>query len=145
MTAGDQDRRARVAPWVDKDRTRGVGIFSSVFGLIFFLVFLLFAVQLMYSLYATTVISGAGYDAGRQLARTGDTDLAEDRFAAVIGGYDATVTFDFEGGTSFTDADTIVVNVTGSNPTLLPDRFARPLPFANVDRTIRIRNEKLIR
>lgn len=50
MTAGDQDRRARVAPWVDKDRTRGVGIFSSVFGLIFFLVFLLFAVQLMYSL-----------------------------------------------------------------------------------------------
>ncbi len=125
--------------------SRGVGIFSSVFGLLFFLTFLLFAVQIVYSLYATSVISAAAYDAGRQLARTGDPLIAEARFADTVGTYDASAVFSFEGGTSFGDAETIVVSVMGANPTLLPDRFAGPLPFATVHRTIRIRNERFVR
>jgi hypothetical protein len=141
---------ARPGPVRDRPRARptsssGVGIFSSVFGLLFFLTFLLFAVQIVYSLYATSVISAAAYDAGRQLARTGDPLIAEARFADTVGSYHASAAFSFEGGTNFGDAETIVVSVTGANPTLLPDRFAEPLPFATVHRTIRIRNEKFVR
>lgn len=123
---------------------RGAGIISSIFGLLMFLVFMLFSVQLLFSLYATSVITGAAYDAGRQVAQTGDVGLGQARFAGAVNSYDATVSFGFEGGTGFDDADVIIVRVTGANPTLLPDRFAAELPFANVDRTIRIRNEKFI-
>lgn len=123
---------------------RGAGIISSLFGLMIFLVFLLFATQLLFSLYATSVISNAAYDAGRQVARTGDTAIGQARFDGAVGSYDASVTFGHEGGTGFNDADVILVTVTGRNPTLLPDRFAEPLPFATVNRTVRVRNEKFI-
>lgn len=125
-------------------RDRGAGIISSLFGLMIFLVFLLFATQLLFSLYATSVITNAAYDAGRQVAQTGDTAVGNARFEGAVGSYEADVAFSFEGGTGFADADVIIVTVTGENPTLLPDRFAQPLPFANVERTIRIRNEKFI-
>lgn len=123
---------------------RGAGVFSSAFGLLMFLVFLLFAVQVLFSLYATSVVTGAGYDAGRHLARTGDAAGAAQRFDQTIGDYDAAVRFSFEGGTGLADADVIVVTITGENPTVLPDRFARTLPFGTVDRTLRITNETFV-
>jgi hypothetical protein len=115
-----------------------------VFGLGIFLAFLLLAVQLLYSLHATSVLTSAGYDAGRHLARTGDPELAAQRFESATGGYDATIDFELEGGTTLGEADTVIVTIRGTNPTLIPDKLAGPLPFVEVERTLRIRNERLV-
>lgn len=115
---------------------RGAGIFSAVFGLSFFLVFLLLAVQFMWSLYATSVVTAAAYDAGRLAARTGSPAAGVARFDQVIGSYDAAASI------SVPDAEgSVVVTITGENPSLLPQRLARALPFASIERTVEIRNE----
>lgn len=130
MTPGLRSRRSH-------EGERGAGLFSSVFGVVFFLVFLLFAMQLLWGMYATTVVTAAAYDAGRTSARTGDPGAGAARFARSIGGYDATVAI-------AVGDDTVVVTVTGENPTLLPDRFARTLPFGTVDRRLEIRREQFV-
>lgn len=112
---------------------------SSVFGLLFFLVFMLLAMQVLWSLYATTVVTSAAYDAGRTAARTGDAATGVARFEQAIGGYDADVAI-----TVPTGEGPVVVTVTGENPTVLPDSFARVLPFGTIDRRIEIRNEVFI-
>lgn len=110
-----------------------------MFGLLFFLVFMLLAVQVLWSLYATTVVTSAAYDAGRLAARTGDAGAATARFESTIGSYDADVSIDVP------PADGVVtVVLTGENPTLLPDRWARVLPFGDIDRTIEIRREVFV-
>ena len=105
----------------------------------FFLVFLLFAVQVLWSLYATTVVTSAAYDAGRLAARTGDATAGEARFESSIGSYDADVSISVPAGEGV-----VTVTVTGENPSMLPDRFARVMPFGRIDRTIEIRNEVFV-
>ena len=105
----------------------------------FFLIFLLFAVQVLWSLYATTVVTSAAYDAGRLAARTGDATAGEARFESTIGSYDAEVTIIVPVGEG-----TVSVVITGENPSMLPDRFARVMPFGTIERTIEIRNEVFI-
>lgn len=124
---------------VPRAQQRGAGIFSSVFGLMFFLVFLLLATQLMWSLYATSVVTSAAYDAGRTAARSGDAGAGEARFESSIGTYDADVFISVPPGEGV-----VTVVVTGANPSLLPDRFARSLPFGVIERTIEIRNETFV-
>lgn len=116
---------------------RGAGVFSSVFGVSFFLVFLLFAVQLLWGLYATTVVTAAAYDAGRTAARTGDAGAGAARFASTVGDYDATASV-------AVGEEVVVVTVSGTNPTLLPERWARQLPFGSIERTVRIRRETFV-
>ncbi len=118
---------------------RGAGIFSSVFGLMFFLTFMLLAVQVLWSLYATSVVTSAAYDAGRTAARSGDAGAGQARFAQAIGGYDADIAIAVPSGEG-----TVVVTVSGENPSLLPERFATALPFASIDRTIEIRREVFV-
>ncbi len=118
---------------------RGAGVFASAFGLVFFLVFLLLAVQLMWSLYATSVITGAAYDAGRIAARTGDAGAAVSRFERSVGSYDADVAITVPPGEGV-----VVVDIAGTNPTLLPQRWARALPFGTIDRSLEIRREVFI-
>lgn len=118
---------------------RAAGLLSSAFGLLFFLVFMLLAVQVLWSLYATTVVTGAAHDAGRLVARTGDPAAGIARFESTIGSYPADVAI-----TVPTGEGTVVVVLTGENPTLLPDRFARVLPFGLIDRTIEMRAEVFV-
>ena len=122
-----------------RTRDRGAGLFSSVFGLVFFLVFMLLAMQVMWSLYATTVVTSAAYDAGRTAARTGDAAAGQARFNEAIGSYDAEVDIQVPA-----DEGTVIVTITGENPSLLPARFATALPFMTIERTIEIRNEVFI-
>jgi len=120
-------------------RDRGAGIFSSAFGLLFFLLFMLLAVHVMWSLYATSVVTSAAYDAGRTAARTGSAEAGQARFQSTIGDYDATIAI-----TVPLDVGVVTVVVSGDNPSMLPDRFARALPFASIERTIEIRNEVFV-
>lgn len=110
-----------------------------MFGLLFFLVFLLFAIQVLWSLYATTVVTSAAYDAGRLAARTGDASAGEARFESTIGSYEADVAITVPAGEGV-----VTVEVTGDNPSVLPDRFARVMPFGTIERTIEIRNEVFV-
>ena len=76
------------------------------------------------------------YDAGRLAARTGSPAAGVARFDQVIGSYDAAASI------SVPDAEgSVVVTITGENPSLLPQRLARALPFASIERTVEIRNE----
>ena len=38
----------------------------------------------------------------------------------------------------------VTVEVSGENPSMLPDRFARIMPFGTIERTIEIRNEVFV-
>lgn len=127
-------RAGRVRP-----RDRGAGLFSAAFGLVIFLAFLMLAVQVLVSLYATSVVTGAAYDAARYAARTGDAGTAEARFARSVGGADVSASISVIDGAN--GPDQVVVTVTGKAPTFLAGRFAANLPFGTIDRTIRIRGE----
>jgi Flp pilus assembly protein TadG len=118
---------------------RGAGLFSAAFGLVIFLAFLMLAVQVLVSLYATSVVTGAAYDAGRYAARTGDAGAAQARFARSVGGADVAASISIVNGTN--GPDQVIVTISGKAPTFLAGRFAADLPFGTIDRTIRIRGE----
>lgn len=124
----------------DRARTeRGVGLFSSAFGLLIFLVMLLFAVQVLVSLYANSVVSSVAYDAARYAARTGDVAGAQARFARGVGSADVSAAISVVAGPD--GPDQVTVRVTGRAPTFLAGRFSSDLPFGTIDRTITVRGE----
>ncbi len=62
----------------------GEGLFSTLFGVLMFLLFLLFTVQVTTHLYATTVVTTAAYDAARLVS--GAQVLGEQEATAVTAG-----------------------------------------------------------
>jgi hypothetical protein len=107
---------------------------------------MMFAVQVLYNLYATSVVTAAAFDAARVVAggaATGDRRDAEAdgraRFRALVGRYAArhVETLDFGESTD----DVIVLHVRARNPSLLPGRPAAAA-FGTIDRRIRVRVER---
>lgn len=114
---------------------------SSIFGLLVVLVLLLFAVQVVYDLYATSAVTAAAYDAARVVAG-GDggpatTAAAEDGARRAVGRYGERLTF-----TWTVDADVVALHVRARNPGFLPASLRRPLGVDVVDRTVRVRTER---
>lgn len=103
---------------------------------------LLFSVQALLNLYATTVVTSVAYDAARQVAGSdGGTRAqagAEAEARRMLGRFGQEVSFDWSGTTD----DDVVLRVRGTVPSVLlpPDRG--PLPFGSIDRTVRLRVEK---
>src|SRR5438093_4554024 len=84
------------------DRDRGAGLFSTSFGILFFLGFLFFAVQLLFNLYATSVVTSATYDAARMVATSphhpatqADLDDAVAHARTLLGSYADRATFEW--------------------------------------------------
>jgi hypothetical protein len=125
-------------------REAGTGVISSITGVFVFLVLLLFAVQVTYDLFATSAVSAAAYDAARVVAgadaqgRASATTDAEAQARRVLGRYGDRVTFTWR-----VDADWVELQVVAVNPGFLPVAIRRPLGADVVDRTIRIRVERL--
>lgn len=121
---------------------RGAGVLSSAFGLLFFLLFLLGAVQLLYSLYVSSVVTDAAYSAARHVAGhiVDDGPAAEARararFDQAVGALEASLVITYDG-------DDVVVRVQASPPGLLPPGLGEALPYRHIDRTIRVRIEDL--
>jgi hypothetical protein len=120
---------------------RGGGPISMWIGFSVFLVMLLFAVQVLFNLYATSVVTAVSYDAARRVAG-GDGGpafiaAAESQARAELGRYGTRVTFDW----SATDADEVVLHVHASNPHVLLPVLAGPAALDQLDRTIRVRVE----
>ncbi|MEY2475796.1 MAG: hypothetical protein QOG87_1111 [Actinomycetota bacterium] len=115
---------------------------SSIFGLFVVLVLLLLAVQVVYDLYATSAVTAAAYDAARVVAGADGgpsaIPVAEDGARQALGRYGERLEFSWA-----VDGDVVQLHVTATNPGFLPAAMRRPLGVDAVDRTVRLRTERV--
>ena len=133
-----QTRRRRIAAAGDE---RGGGPLSAWFGLVVFLALLLFAVQVLYNLYATSVVTSVAFDAARRVAAAegGPAAVApaEAEARQALGRYGERVSFEWA-----VDADLVALRVRATNPSFLLPAQAGPVVFGDIDRTVRVRVER---
>ena len=121
---------------------RGGGLVQLWVGFFVFLGMLLFAVQLLFNLYAASVVTSISYDAARRVAGSdgGPDYIAEAEADArqALGRYERHVQFDWNATTQ----EEVVLRVHSENPSVLLPVLAGPLAFDTLDRTIRVRVER---
>ncbi len=126
----------------------GTGLIATFAAVIVFLAFLLFAVQLLVGLYATTAVTSAAFDGARMVAgsRTDHDDpaavagsrmAAEIRMRAELGAFGRTVHFDWSGS----DDQVVQVRVVGDGPGFLWPGLGDVAGARHIDRTVRVRVE----
>jgi hypothetical protein len=126
-------------------RDRGAGLLSTSFGVLFFVGFLFFAVQLLFNLYATSVVTSAAYDAARSVA-TGSVqpateeqlDAALDHARSLLGKYRDRATFDWD----LSNPDVVRLHVHAVNPRLLAPPLDQLVGLDVIDRTVVVRVER---
>lgn len=126
---------------------RGSGLFSMVFGIGMFLLLLLFAVQVIFSLYARSVVTSVSYEGARTVAGF----AASERRGAAAGEVSAEMRsrlgqfgqerLNVEWNLS--NPDVVVLHVTAELPTFLPILMGDGSPFSSIDRTFEVRAEEL--
>lgn len=112
-----------------------------------FLTLLLLAVQVLYGLYTTSVVTAATYDAARIAAGSEGTrtdQAVEARVRQLLGSYftSGNVTAELDLLPSSTDPDEVVVTVTAERLSFLPASMRRPLRLDTIQRVARVRVEK---
>jgi hypothetical protein len=114
---------------------RGAGLISMALGLFFFFGFLVFAVNVTYNLYATSVITSLALDAAHDVAeRDGlSPSEAEAEFSEHVGG-------DVEFSISV-NGDTVQATVLWETRSLLP-QISSARAFGVIDRTFEVRVEE---
>lgn len=129
-------------PHVGSPDEKGGGPISTWFGFSAFLVLLLFATQVLFNLYAASVVTAVSYDAARRVAAgdggTGEAARAEADARRSLGAYAARVSFDWSGTTD----DEVVLRVEARNPNVLLPVVAGRAAFDHLDRTVRVRVER---
>jgi hypothetical protein len=123
---------------------RGAGLIGTVVGFTAFLAFLLFAVQLLTNLYATSVVTSAAHDGASLAARADGQHLdasvrarSEQHVRQILGAYGDDAEFDW----SDTTVDVVRLRVRIDNPSFLLRSLPADLPFQHVDRTAVVRVE----
>jgi len=128
----------------------GAGLIGTSAAVTVFLVFLLFAVQILIGLYGRSVVTGAAYDGAHSVAgaRVDHTDpdavaraqaTAEDRMRQQLGEVGSRATFDWSG----TDGATVVLRVQTDNPRFSIPGLTGPLSTDHIDRTVQVRVEQV--
>lgn len=122
---------------------RGTGVISTWIGFVVFIGMLLFTVQSLLNLYATSVVTAAAYDAARLVAEadggSGSIPAAEDHARRLLGRFGSAVAFDW----SASSTDDVVLRVQASGPGLFGSGGGgSQLPFGQIDRTVRLRVER---
>jgi len=121
---------------------RGGGPISIWVGFSVFLVMLLFAVQVIFNLYAASVVTAVSFDAARQVAGSdggpASIEAAEAQARQSLGRYGDGVAFTWD----VSGDEEVVLRVQSENPTFLPAAMAGPVGLDRLDRTIRIRVER---
>ncbi len=145
---------SRVADrWQAED---GEGLFSTVFGLMLFLLLLLFAVQVTTHLYATTVVTTAAFDAARLVSgqqvlgssvgapttdcpapAAAEIDRANAHLASLLGGLWEVDAADWTG----TDASRVTVEVTVQTPARVIGGVASVAGLDQISRTVTLQRE----
>ena len=124
--------RARVA------EEAGASTVGSVFGVLIFLIFLLFSAQVLIHLYGTSTVSAVTFDNARLVA-TGELteDEAGARIRTQLGDYGDEVIVDVAGST----AEDVVVQVAGPSPARLVTFVTTLAGLDGIERTVRVRVE----
>ena len=125
---------------------RGASIVAMSGGVLVFLTLLLAAVQILYGLYATSLVTAAAHEAAHDVA---SVDHSADRCAAVgpaearlrdsLGDYADAARLTLEWTCS--DPAAVRLRVRATHPGLLPRQLAGITPLAELDRTITVRLE----
>ena len=128
------------------DRQRGAGLLSTSAGLLVFMLLMLAAVQILFNLHATSMVTAAAHDAARKVA---GLDSAADRCGAVAGAEAAFLRSLGDYGSAghatlhwtCNNPHVVRVRVVAQHPTVLPGRLAALTSLGSLDRTIEIRTE----
>jgi len=126
---------------------RGAGLISTAAGVVVFLVFLLFAVQLLFGLYASSAVNAVANDAAARAASADapPLDVIEDQARASLGDVGAAATFAWSAEDADRDgeADTIVLQVVARPPRFIPASVGGAIGLEEVRRTVRVRLEEV--
>ncbi len=126
-------------------RERGAGLISSAAGIVVFLMFLLFAVQVLFGLYASSTVTAVANDAAQRAATAEPSalDVIEADARALLGRIGDTATFSWtvEDTDGDGDQDTIVLRVVAIPPRFVPRSISGAAGIAEIRRTVRVRIE----
>jgi hypothetical protein len=126
---------------------RGTALFSTAIGVLVFLVFLMFAVQLLFSLYASSVVTAVASDAAHRFAAAPGSSPAaieaEARHDLGDLGRSASFTWRREDSDGNGVSDTVVLIVVAYPPRFVPRSIGSGAGLTEVRRTIRVREERL--
>lgn len=120
----------------------GTGLVSSVAGVLAFLAFLLFAVQILVHLFASSYVNAAAFDAARLASGAGDVDSVEARAHGLdlLGDFADRVS---EFSVVVTD-ERVTVRVQAASPALLPATFGHVIGTDSIDRSVTLRRERTL-
>lgn len=120
----------------------GAGVISSMLGVFVFLLLMLFAVQVLYGLYATSVVTAVTYDAAKAVAGSdggeGAQADAERKATVQLGRYGRDVKFNWRGS----DADAVRLQVRAPRPSFFPRELVGDSFLGDIVRTVRVRTER---
>ena len=121
----------------------GTALISAWFTLPVILVFLLFATQLAFAMYTTTMVEGIAFDAANDVASADAQDTRPAAQVAALADADARAPgLSIEWRWISTDADYVELAFVVENPTFLPDAFAGTFGFGTTERSVRVRTEE---
>jgi len=130
-----------------REHERGAGVIGTSAGFLVFMLLMLMAVQVLFNLYANTIVTAAAHDAARSVASFSAGEEPCDRVPAAnrelvdsLGDYaDAAVislAWVCDGG------DVVVLSISALHPTVLPERMRGLLGLGSLEREITIRVEE---
>ncbi len=118
---------------------------STAAGVVVFLVFLLFAVQLLFGLYASSAVNAVANDAAVRAGAADAPPLAviEAQARASLGEVGSGATFTWRADDADRDgtSDTIVLEVVARPPRFVPPSIGGALGLDEIRRTVRVRLE----
>jgi hypothetical protein len=125
---------------------RGAGLLSTVAGVVVFLSFLLFAVQLLFGLYAASAVNAVANDAATRAASSDHPAVgvieAEARHSLGEIGASADFTWSREDSDGDGIHDTVVLEVVARPPRFVPPSLGGAIGIDDIRRTIRVREEQ---
>ena len=113
----------------------------TIVGVTVFLLLLLLAVQVIVHLYATSAVTAAAFDGARLVAAPAsgvDEAEAAAHVRGVLGRYGEGVDVVFR-----PDPEAVVLTVRAPSPSLVPSNLRRPMGIDQIERTVRVRIERL--
>jgi hypothetical protein len=126
---------------------RGTGLISTAAGVVVFLVFLLFAVQLLFGLYAASTVNAVANDAAVQAAGAGapPLEVIEAQARESLGEVGDTASFQWaaDDGDGDGEPDTIVLEVVVRPPRFIPSSIGGAIGLDEIRRTVRVRLEEV--
>ena len=129
-------------------RDRASGLISTTLGVLVFLMFLLFAVQLLFSLYAASTVTAVANDAAQRAAARSSPPLAilEAEARSNLGQIGSDAAFEWSTDDADRDGtdDTVVLRVVAIPPRFVPSSIGSAVGLGEIERIVRVRIEQVV-